>query len=111
MLTHLFIAFQFFPMPYDPVRANAFQERALVETAKQHERDIKARRELPKLQFEQKFNQLVDAVAKFSKQYNQGKGQVWPKREAEKLGKAMRELQTVAKSLRDDQSPVIEEKK
>jgi hypothetical protein len=103
MLTYLLIAFQFFPMPYDPVRANAIQERALVETAKQHEREHKARQELQKWRFEQKFNQLVEAIAKFSKQYNQGKGQVWPAREAEQLRKAMQELQTIAKSLGDSQ--------
>jgi hypothetical protein len=81
-------------MPRDPVRAAEIREQALVERVKQHERDTKARQDLQKRAFEEKFNRLVDAVAKFAEQYNKGKGQVWPKMEAERLRKAMRELQS-----------------
>jgi hypothetical protein len=39
-------------------------------------------------------------VAEFSKRYNEGHGAVWPKREAERLGKAMHQLQQAEKHLR-----------
>ena len=74
MFANLFIAFQLFAMPNDPVRAAEIQERALVENTRRHERDAKERQEFQNRQFELKFNQLVDAVAKFAKQYNHGKG-------------------------------------
>ena len=108
MFVYLFLAFQFSPMPNDPVRAAEIQQRALVESINQHERDVKAREHRQQRHFELKFNQLVDAVAGFAKRYNHGKGHTWPDREAEKLRKAMRELQSVEKSLRDDQGIVIE---
>src|SRR5262245_27986365 len=46
-------------------------------------------------QFEVKFNQLVQAVASFAKQYNKSQGAVWPRAEAEKLRKALRDLEAV----------------
>jgi hypothetical protein len=48
------------------------------------------------------FNQLVDALASFSKRYNEGRGNVWPREEADKLRKAMHRLEQVEKSLRDE---------
>lgn len=76
----------------------------MVESAKQNERDAKAREELQKRQFELKFNKLVEAVARFAKQYNDGKGHTWPLHEAERLRKAMSELQSLEKSLREEPS-------
>jgi len=93
-----------FLMPIDRIRATETQERAVLERAKQQERDVRARRDVHQRQFEVKFNQLVDAVASFAKRYNEGKGTTWPQREADKLRKAMRQLQSIEKSLRDDPS-------
>jgi hypothetical protein len=45
------------------------------------------------LGFEQKLNRLVDAIEAFGKKYNDGKGSVWPKREADALRNAPAELQ------------------
>ena len=40
--------------------------------------------------------------------HNHGEGHTWPQREAEKLRKAMEELQSLQKSLRDGQSKLNE---
>ena len=47
-------------------------------------------------------NQLVAAVDSFANEYNEGKGTIWPQREADKLRKAMRQLQSFEKALQDD---------
>ena len=89
-------------MPSDRVRTTEMQERALVDRGKQHEREVKAWQEIQQRQFKLKFNQLAAAVESFAKQYNENKGTIWPQREADKLRKAMRQLQSFEKSLRDD---------
>ena len=43
--------------------------------------------------FEQRFQKLVDALQRFSDKYTQGRGHVWPLREAEALRKAYRNLE------------------
>ncbi len=63
---------------------------------------MQARQQEQQRQFALRFNQLVDAVASFAKVYNEGKGTVWPQREAEKLRKAMHQIEQLEKSLRDD---------
>ncbi len=63
---------------------------------------MRARQQEQQRQFALKFNQLVDAVASFAKVYNQGKGSVWPQREADKLRKAIHQIEHLEKSLRDD---------
>jgi hypothetical protein len=79
----------------DPVRAAEIQQRADLQPA-----DLtKAYTQLHQRQFSARFNHLVDAVSDFSKRYNEGKGAVWPHREAVKLRKALQELE---KSLRDE---------
>jgi hypothetical protein len=80
------------------VRGAEIQLRLLKDIAAQHQRDIQAQQERQQRQFEQKFNALVDAVAGFAKAYNEGKG-AWPTREAGRLREAMRDLQSMEKSL------------
>ena len=104
MFPYVLLAFQLFPMPKDPVRAAEIQQQTLVDSARQHEHDVRARQQLQLGQFELKFNQLVDAVASFAQRYNEGKGQTWPFREEEKLRQAMNELQSVQKSLQGARS-------
>ena len=55
-------------------------------------RRVQAERRL----FEERFNALVQAVELFGKQYNDGKGHLWPKREADQLRKALTELQELS---------------
>jgi hypothetical protein len=108
MFRALLLAFQLIQMPKDPVRAAEIQERALVESNKQHDREVLAQQDLQQRNFELKFNQLVDAIANFAKQYNQGKGRVWPQREAKRLQNAMIELQALEKSLRVTPNAAVE---
>jgi hypothetical protein len=46
-----------------------------------------------KNEFESKFRKLVEAMNDFISRYNHGNGQVWPAREAQALGKAMRNME------------------
>jgi hypothetical protein len=85
----------------DPVRSAERFEATVLATSKQHELDRRAYQRGQRQQFEATFNRLVDAVAAFSKQYNAANGSVWPEREAERLRKAMHDIQQLEKSLRD----------
>jgi len=67
---------------------------------------MQARQEDQQRQFSVMFNQLVEAINNFASRYNTGRGTVWPKREAENLGKAMRRIQQFEKSLRGDPAPL-----
>jgi hypothetical protein len=87
--------------PGDPVRAAEVQQRALRETTRRQEPELQARYEARQREFELRFNQLVNAVAEFARKYNDGSRATWPQHEADQLGKAMRELQSLEKSLRD----------
>jgi len=89
----------------DPIRTAEFQRRAMLGSVGQRERDMRARQEDQQRQFSAMFNQLVEAINNFASRYNSGQGTVWPKREAEKLGKAMRRIQQFEKTLRDDPAP------
>src|SRR2546429_500257 len=70
-------------MPDDHVRAAETHERALLGRVKQQDRELPALQEVQQRKFAGKFNQLVDAMASFAKEYNGGKGSTWPRREAE----------------------------
>ena len=54
-----------------------------------------ARPDAPELQeriFRERFQKLVDALQHFADRYNKGEGNVWPRKEAEALRKAYRNL-------------------
>uniref|UniRef100_Q02AP8 Uncharacterized protein n=1 Tax=Solibacter usitatus (strain Ellin6076) TaxID=234267 RepID=Q02AP8_SOLUE len=91
----------------DAVRTAEVQQKISLARASQHELEMRARQQEQQRQFALKFNRLVDAVADFAKVYNQGKGSVWPQREADKLRKAMHQIQQLEKSLRDDPKPAL----
>lgn len=99
MLVPIVIAFQLFAAPTDRTRAAETAEMALKQRIQEQERDAAAREALRRRFFEQKFNRLVDAVTEFAKEYNGGQGSVWPQREADRLRKAMLELQAVESTL------------
>ena len=82
----------------DPIHAAQIVEQSQMEAAQRHERELKARQDAEQREFEISFNRLVTAVAGFAKQYNEGKGIVWPQREADELREAMRGLQSHEKS-------------
>jgi hypothetical protein len=85
----------------DLVRAAQLRQQALLDGAKRQESAANARRSEQEQLFAARFNELVNAVAAFSKRYNEGHGVVWPKREAERLAKAMHQLQQAEKLLRE----------
>lgn len=92
------------PAPYQP--AHGFigtprpPSRDSFRKAEDQEREAQSVQENRQREFETKFNQLVEAVATFATRYNEGKGTVWPKREADRIRKAIRQLQS-AGSWRD----------
>ncbi len=63
---------------------------------------MKAQKALQQRQFVESYNRLVDAISSFAAEYNAGNGQVWPQRQVEKLRKAMRDLQSMERSLNDN---------
>ena len=77
----------------DPIRAAEMQQRGQLSAARRQEQVAKMREQLQRCQFEAHFNQLVKAMSEFIDQYNQGKGIVWPQREAGKVRKAMRRIE------------------
>jgi hypothetical protein len=81
----------------DTVRAAQLDQQILTASSRELETAPRNwRREREQL-FTARFNDLVSALAAFSKRYQDGHGSVWPKREAERVAKAMRELQAVEK--------------
>ena len=46
--------------------------------------------------FEAKFNKLLDAIHRFSEEYNNAKGAVWPSKQAELVQKAFRDLEHIS---------------
>ncbi len=83
----------------DPVREAELQTRMLVSKVTANSRDEQFQRITQHRRFEVKFNKLAQAVASFAKEYNKNQGAVWPRAEAEKLRKALRELESAEKSL------------
>jgi hypothetical protein len=97
---------QNFPQGDDRIRAAEIRQRALFGSIGQRGREMRSRQEEQQRQFAAMFNQLVEALNNFANRYNEGRGNVWPKREADKLGKAMRQIQQFEKSLRLDPAPL-----
>ena len=83
-----------------PAHEAELQARLLVSKVTESTRNEQFQRGAQYRQFEVKFNQLVQAVAGFAKEYNKNQGAVWPRAKAEKLRKAFRDLEAVEKSLR-----------
>jgi hypothetical protein len=79
----------------DPVHGTEFAQTALKNSAVIEQRqkaEVAFRQEA---EFRRRFNQLLDAIAAFSDQYNKGGGHVWPSKQAQNLYKALRELEAV----------------
>ena len=78
----------------DPVRSDETLIRLNAARAKavEHQQDELKWRE--RQEFEQRFNEVIDAVERFSKVYNRNQGNVWPTKEAIGLDKAIQRLQS-----------------
>jgi hypothetical protein len=79
--------------PDDRVAMTELRDRALMDSVRRQERELKVRQELQRVEFENRFAELVKAMNSFIKEYNDGKGRVWPHHQAEALGKAMHNVQ------------------
>lgn len=86
----------------DPACAAEIELKLVQEQFEQRDRDLKAQKALQQRQFVESYNRLVDAISSFAAEYNAGNGQVWPQRQVEKLRKAMRDLQSMERSLNDN---------
>ena len=75
------------------MRASELAERALREQSKAHDRTDTESAARERRQFELRFNALARAFANFTKTYNDGRGHVFPQKEAVALQKAMDEFQ------------------
>src|SRR5258705_594981 len=93
---------QYISMPGDAMRSAELHQRAILDAVKQQAREVQARQETQRRQFEIQFNRLVDALTIFAKRYNEGRGITWPQQEADQMRKAMGQLQSLEKSLRVD---------
>jgi hypothetical protein len=91
MALQVVLAIQLSSVPVDRTRAAEMSQLALGERIREPDREVAARAELRRRFFEQRFKKLVDTVAAFAQEYNEGNGQVWSSAEAEKLRKAMSE--------------------
>jgi hypothetical protein len=103
--SRLLVCQSFPPSSVDPIRAAEIERSILRGSTGQREREVRVRQEDQQRQFAAMFNQLVEAVNNFASRYNEGRGTVWPKREADKLRRAMHQVQQFEKLLRDDPAP------
>jgi hypothetical protein len=94
MITQAALAFFLHQHP-DPVKGAEMLELSLKGQAQQHEGQRQDRVRRDHKDFEKKFNALVAAIENFGRRYNEARGQVWPKREADALRKAMEDVRKV----------------
>lgn len=80
----------------DPVRAAELAEKALQAEVRAHTETTNRRALAERKRFEVKYEALGRAMDAFTLAYNAGRGHIWPKKEAEALAKAFRELESTS---------------
>ena len=93
MMLNLFLNL-LFQYQADPIRASELAEKALRSEGKAHEESAAKRVLADRIRFQERYEALGRAMDKFTLAYNAGRGNVWPKREAEALAKAIRALES-----------------
>ncbi len=83
-----------FQQQFDRIRAAEFAEKALLSEIRAHEQSANKLALTEKRRFAEKYEALGRAMDKFTLAYNAGRGNVWPKKEAEALAKAIREFES-----------------
>ena len=86
------ISLGLFQYRIDPVRGAESAQRLSVAQTVHAVQDGKTNVQEQRRDFEKRFNLLVTAMAEFQKEYNASSGEVWPKKKAEALKKAIDEL-------------------
>jgi hypothetical protein len=74
--------------PMDEIR---LKQRSQIES---FERERQTVMRLQRREFEERFSELSEAIAIFSKEYSEGKGEVWPKKRAEEVARAIKRLES-----------------
>lgn len=82
-----------FQQQLDRIRAAEFAEKALLSEIRAHEQSTNKLVLSGKRRFAEKYEAMGRAMDKFTLAYNAGRGNIWPKKEAEALAKAIRELE------------------
>jgi hypothetical protein len=82
-----------FQQQFDRLRAAEFAEKALLSEIRAHEQLANKLTLLEKRRFAEKYAALGRAMDKFTLAYNAGRGNIWPRKEAEALAKAIREFE------------------
>ncbi|MBN9661646.1 MAG: hypothetical protein J0H49_25850 [Acidobacteria bacterium] len=93
MMLGLFLGL-LFQQQFDRLRAAEFAEKALLSEIRAHEESLNKRALAEKRQFAEKYEALGRAMDSFTLAYNAGRGNIWPKKEAEALAKAIREFES-----------------
>ncbi len=78
----------------DPVRTVEFTQRVNAVRSDAMEQMVQIHQKQEKKRFEKSFNEMIAALEDFTHDYNQSRGHVWPKKKADRLEKAIRQLQS-----------------
>jgi len=92
MLAACWIAFGLFQTQIDSVRRIEIAQAAVAAQASATERANSARTDEERRRFEEQLNRLAVALTDFQREYSASGGQVWPKKQAETLKKAIQAL-------------------
>ena len=92
MLAASLMALGLFQLQADSVRRIEMAQAAIQAQASATEQQRAARTEDERRRFEQELDRLAAALNNFQREYNASGGQVWPKKEAEALKKAIQAL-------------------
>lgn len=93
MLAGWWIALGLLQTQVDPVKRVELAQAVVTAQASAQAQANNAQTAEERHQFEEKFNHLVSAMDAFQREYNASGGHVWPKKEANALKKAIKDLQ------------------
>jgi hypothetical protein len=78
----------------DPVRASELAQKALRSETRAQQESANKRALAERRRFQEKYDAVSRAMEEFALAYNAGRGDVWPKKEAAALAKAIREFES-----------------
>lgn len=93
MLPAFLVSLGLFQYRIDPVRGAEVAQRVSLARTTQEARTAKSISTEQRRDFEKRFNRLITAIDEFQKEYNASGGEVWPRKKADALKKAIDELQ------------------
>jgi hypothetical protein len=93
VLPALVVSLGLFQYGVDPVRGAEIAQAIVNAEPRERAREAATRSEAERRRFEDNFNRLVAAIDEFQREYNASGGHVWPKKKADALKKAIKDLQ------------------